>query len=131
MFSFVTVVKRDADKSMMDSVKDMAGKIPLIGKYVSEGIQKIQDLFDKIQKMTNGGFGRVLGGALPCTADLKTGITCTGVSAKSDMSELVETMLSPIPPLVLPDIFKLIIEGAIDIFVVPLVDIFLGGVKTV
>ncbi|XP_063983394.1 uncharacterized protein LOC135165734 [Diachasmimorpha longicaudata] len=103
-------------------------KIPLIGGTLSGGIQKGVDGWHYSQDLTNGAIGRVLGGAFPCTLDLDS-FKCTGVSTTSDVSDLVENILDPIPGLMLPGPFKSLIVFLVDLSWAPLMDLLFGGVK--
>ncbi|KAF7995579.1 hypothetical protein HCN44_006686 [Aphidius gifuensis] len=123
------VSKRDADKSMMDSIKDMLSGIPGIGGMLADGVQKMQDVYNKIQELTNGAFGRVLGGALPCTAYLDEGIKCSGVSTKSSWTDITRSLLDPIPPLMIPGFVKSLIYMMMDSMAAPMMDVLFGGVK--
>ncbi|KAK0086279.1 hypothetical protein PV325_003425 [Microctonus aethiopoides] len=122
------LVKRDDDnKSILDTLKDFLGGLPIVGGLISDAIQKIQDIYNKLQELTNGAFGRLLGGAFPCTIAIGTGVTCTGVTTQSSLSDLFKDLLEPLPSLMLPDFVKKIIYMSADGLLVPLVDVLFGG----
>ncbi|KAK0169131.1 hypothetical protein PV327_002877 [Microctonus hyperodae] len=121
------LVKRDDNKSILDTLKDALGGLPIVGDLMKNLIQKIQDIYTKLQELTNGAFGRLLGGTFPCTIAIGTGLTCTGVTTQSSLSDLVKDLLDPIPSLMIPGFVKNIIYMAVDGLLVPLVDVLFGG----
>ncbi|XP_015109819.1 uncharacterized protein LOC107036391 [Diachasma alloeum] len=113
---------------IIGTTQNVVEKIPLLGGPLSSGIQKGVDGWHYSQDLTNGAIGRVLGGAFPCTLDLDS-FRCSGVSTTSDISDLIESILDPIPWVMLPGPFKSLIVFLVDASWAPFMDLLFGGVK--
>lgn len=128
------VVKREEESveggltGLMQKIKNLSMKIPLVGELIGDTIGKLIDGYEKAQQMTDGAIGRLLGGAFPCTLTLNS-FACTGTTLGENLSTMVESLIKPLPSIVLPDTIKKFIVFCVDFFVEPALDVIFGGVE--
>ncbi|XP_057330863.1 uncharacterized protein LOC130671159 [Microplitis mediator] len=127
------LVKREEESveggltGLMQKIKNFAMKLPFVGELIGDTIGKLIDWYEKLQEMTDGAIGRLLGGAFPCTLTLDS-FACSGTTLGDNLSTMVGKMLKPLPSMFFPDGLKDIIEWSIDFFVEPVLDVVFGGV---
>ncbi|XP_034940554.1 uncharacterized protein [Chelonus insularis] len=130
------IVKRDEDDDdenggltgMVVGVVDFTRELPLVGGIFGAGIDTVTGIYQGAQDVTDGAVGRILGGAFPCTISLESGLVCSGTTVNSKLSDLVKTLMDPIPGIVMPQFIKNFITFVINLLAEPTLDVIFGGV---